>query len=174
MKRVTLVLGAAASLFCMIVYVAAASGQVAAGGSPLFVDKIPSGYRDWMLISVAREEGKLDDIRAVLGNGKATAAFRGGKLPFPEGTGIARLAWSLESSEENDKAFGRHQSFAAGHPKNGIQFMIKDSKKYAATGGWGFGQFDDGEPADRTVLETCFPCHQAGSSRDLVFTRYAP
>ena len=56
---------------------------------------------------MAREEGTLDDIRAILGNDKAIRAFREGKLPFPEGTIIARLAWSYEASEQNNKVFGR-------------------------------------------------------------------
>lgn len=73
-----------------------------------------------------------------------------------------------------NKAVGRSQSFVAGPPKNGVQFMVKDSKKYASTGGWGFAQFDDGKPAGEAALKTCFPCHQAIQARDLVFTRYAP
>ena len=52
--------------------------------------------------------------------------------------------------------------------------MAKDSKKYASTGGWGFGHFNDGKTADEAVLRSCFPCHQALKSRDLVFTRYSP
>jgi hypothetical protein len=53
--------------------------------------------------------------------------------------------------------------------------MIKDSKKYAATGGWGFGHFQDGKPStDEAMMKTCFPCHQQATARDLVFTRYAP
>jgi hypothetical protein len=52
--------------------------------------------------------------------------------------------------------------------------LLKDSKKYAATGGWGFAHFDDGKPVDEAVLKTCFPCHEAVQSRDFVFTRYAP
>jgi len=142
--------------------------------APRFVDRIPGGYRDWRLISVAREEGAINDIRAVLGNDSAIRAYRRGRLPFPEGTMIARLAWSLDPSEENNKVFGRPQSFVAGPPKNGVQFMVKDSKKYAATGGWGFGQFDNGTAASETVLGTCLACHKAVSVRDLVFTRYAP
>jgi hypothetical protein len=61
----------------------------------------------------------------------------------------------------------------AGPPKNGIQFMVKDSRKYASTGGWGFAQFNDGKPADEAVHNTCLPCHQAASARDFVFTHYA-
>jgi hypothetical protein len=138
-----------------------------------FVTEIPAGYRDWKLISVAREEGSIDDIRAVLGNDIAIKAYREGKLPFPEGAIIARLAWSLDSSEENNKVFGKSQSFVAGAPKNGVQFMVKDSIKYAATGGWGYGQFDNGKSVNVTKIGTCFPCHQPVQSRDYIFTRYA-
>jgi len=53
--------------------------------------------------------------------------------------------------------------------------MVKDSKKYAATGGWGYAQFDpDGKPADAKKMATCYPCHQPIQSRDFIFTRYAP
>lgn len=139
-----------------------------------FVTQVPLGYRDWKLVSVAREEGALDDVRAILGNDSAIGAYRAGKLPFPEGTMIVRLAWSLDANEENDKTFGKRQSFVAGAPKNGTQFMLKDSKKFAATGGWGFGQFDDGVPVNVSALKGCFPCHRAVKARDLVFTKYAP
>jgi nitrilase len=136
--------------------------------------KLPPGYRDWRLISVAREEGDLDDIRAVLGNDAAVRAYRVGTSSFPDGAIIARLAWSFDASEENNKSFGRRQSYVAGAPKNGVQFMMKDSKKYASTGGWGFAQFDDGKPADPPALQSCYACHALVKDRDLVFTRYAP
>ena len=97
---------------------------------------------------MAHEEGNLNDLRAVLGNDVAIKAYREGKLPFPDGTIIARLAWRHVPSEENNKVFGRPQSFVAGSPTN-VQFMVKDSKKYASTGGWGFAQFKDGKPARR-------------------------
>jgi hypothetical protein len=140
----------------------------------IFVTNIPPGYRDWTLISVAREEGSLDDIRAILGNDIAVKAYREGTLPFPEGALIARIAWSYDASEENNKTFGKAQSFVAGAPKNGVQFMVKDSKKYAETGGWGYAHFNDGKPADTSFMQSCFPCHDLIKSRDAVFTRYAP
>jgi hypothetical protein len=137
--------------------------------------KLPPGYRDWRLISVAREEGQLDDIRAVLGNDNAIKAYREGTSPFPEGTIIARIAWSYDSSEENNKTFGKKQSFVAGRPKNGVQFMVKDSARYASTGGWGYSQFDDGKPrADKAMLQSCYQCHALIKDRDYVFTKYAP
>jgi hypothetical protein len=75
--------------------------------------------------------------------------------------------------EESSKAFGRLQSFVAGPPKNGVQFMVKNLKKYTSTGGWGFAQFNDGKPADEAVHNTCFSCHEAVKARDFVFARYA-
>ena len=173
MKLTALLLFALSALTGVVAFTAPPSGQ---GDEkvPMFVTRIPPGYRDWRLISVAREEGTLDDIRAVLGNDKAIRSYRGGKLPFPDGTIIARLAWSYDPSDENNKVFGQPQSFVAGHPKNGVQFMVKDSRRYASTGGWGFAHFDGGKSAEEEVLKTCFPCHQAVAGRDLVFTRYAP
>jgi hypothetical protein len=150
-----------------------APGHAEDEASPIFGVRIPPGYRDWRLISVAHEEGNLNDLRAVLGNDVAIKAYREGKLPFPDGAIIARLAWSHVPSEENNKVFGRAQSFVAGSATN-VQFMIKDSKKYPATGGWGFAQFNDGKPADEAVHSNCFSCHEPVKSRDFVFTRYAP
>ena len=134
--------------------------------------KLPAGYRDWKLISVAHEEGDLNDLRAILGNDAATKAYRAGKLPFPDGTIIARLAWRHLPSEENNRAFGRTQSYVAG-PSTNIQFMVKDSRKYASTGGWGFAQFTDGK-SNVIDTEKCFSCHGPAKVRDFVFTSYAP
>jgi hypothetical protein len=157
----------------VVACMATASGESDEEAAPIYGIKLPSGYRDWRLISVAHEEGNLNDLRAILGNDVAIKAYRDGKLPFPDGTIIARLAWSYVPSEENDKVFGRHQSFVAGPPKNGVQFMVKDSKKYASTGGWGFAQFNDGKPADEAVHKTCYSCHEPAKDRDFVFTHYA-
>lgn len=173
MRRITFLLVTTATLSGVFALTAPASRRADEKAAPIFVKTIPDGYRDWRLISVAREEGKLDDIRAILGNDIAINAYREGKLPFPDGAIIARLAWSLDSSEENNKSFGQAQSFVAGAVKNGVQFMVRDSKKYAATGGWGYAHFDDGKPADDAVLNTCFACHQAVKDRDFVFTRYS-
>jgi len=174
LKRIALGIGAISVLAVAFAFVAVVSGQSGANAAPVFVKEIPAAYRDWRLISVAREEGDLDDIRAILGNDIAIKAYRDGTLPFPEGAIIARLAWSFDASEENNRSFGRAQSFVAGHPKNGVQFMVKDSKKFAATGGWGYAHFDDGKPAREAFMQSCYPCHQAIKSRDYVFARYAP
>lgn len=172
-KRIMLSLGAIIMLAAAAAFATLADDHASENAAPVFVKEIPPGYRDWKLISVAHEEGTLNDIRAILGNDVAITAYREGELPFPEGAIIARLAWEYLPSEENNKAFGRRQSFVAGHPTNGVQFMVKDSKKFAATGGWGFAHFNDGVPADDAFMQSCFPCHQAIKPRDLVFTRYS-
>jgi Cytochrome P460 len=176
---------AAAGVAFALALLAPISGHSSGEAAPIYLSKVPAGYRDWKLVSVAHEGGTLNDIRAILGNEKAIKAFRESKLPFPEGTVISRIAWDYVPSEENNKAFAEFaksvgqsppapHSFVAGQPKNGVQFMVKDSKKYAATGGWGFAQFDDGKPAEEKVMKACFPCHQLIKARDDVFTRYSP
>jgi hypothetical protein len=173
MSRIVFVLIAFIALVGTVAYIAPASGLADGEAAPIFGIKIPSGYRDWKLISVAHEEGKLNDLRAILGNDVAIKAYREGKLPFPDGAIIARLAWSYVPSEENNKVFGNAQSFVAG-PATNVQFMVKDSRKYASTGGWGFAQFKDGKPADEALHNTCFACHVPVKTRDFIFTHYAP
>jgi cytochrome c553 len=173
MKRITFWLVTVAALASFVANSRPASGHSDGEAAPIFGVTIPPGYRDWKLISVAHEAGNLNDFRAVLGNDAAIKAYRKEKLPFPDGAIIVRLAWSYVPSEENNKVFGQAQSFVAGAPTN-IQLMVKDSTKYAATGGWGFAQFKDGKPADEAVHKTCFPCHEPGKARDFVFTHYAP
>jgi len=173
-KQIVFLLLAVAAVFIMVVSADPGSGRADEEAAPIFGVTIPSGYRDWRLISVAHEEGDLNDLRAILGNDVAIKAYREGKLPFPDGTIIARLAWNYVPLEESEKAFGRLQSFVAGAPKNGVQFMVKDAKKYASTGGWGFAQFNDGKPADESAHKTCFPCHATVRARDFVFNRYSP
>ena len=171
MKRISILVFAAMA-GCAIAAMLFAARRANNEASPIFGVKIPPGYRDWRVISVAHEAGNNNDLRAILGNDVAIKAYRDGKLPFPDGTIIVRLAWSYVPSEENNKVFGRAQSFVAGPPLN-IQLGVKDSKKCASTGGWGFAQFENGNPADEAVQKTCFPCHALAKARDLVFTRYA-
>ena len=171
MKRIGVQLFVAVTCICASTPFAASGVDEAA--SPIFGVKIPPGYRDWGVISVAHEAGNNNDLRVILGNAAAIEAYREGKLPYPDGTIIARLAWSYVPSEENNKVFGRDQSFVAGPPIN-LQLSVKDSGKYASTGGWGFAQFKDGKPADEAVHKTCFPCHEPAKDRDFVYTRYSP
>jgi hypothetical protein len=135
--------------------------------SPIFGVKLPAGYRQWQLVGVAHESG-LNELRAVLGNAEALKAYRKGTLPFPDGAILVKLAWKHARSTEFPAAF------VPGRPTT-VQVMLKDSKRYAATGGWGFGRFIDGKPVDEAQHRTCLPCHEAHvKDHDLVFTRFAP
>lgn len=173
MKHQNALAMAVTTLVSISAYLVTASGKADENSAPVYVTKIPSGYRDWRLISMAHEEGNLHSAGAVLGNDVAINAYRDGKLPFPDGAIILALHYRDTPSQENNKIFGAEQSFVPGTPTN-IQLEAKDSKKYAATGGWGFGSFDtNGKPAAEAQMKTCAPCH-AKASRDFVFAHYAP
>lgn len=136
--------------------------------SPIYGVTIPDGYRQWELVAPAEEAEPLNEIRAVLGNVVAMKAYREGTLPFPDGTILAKLAWKHVQSPEFESA-------SVPGAATTVQIMVKDSKRYATTGGWGFGRFVDGKPADEAQHRTCFACHEARvRGHDYVFTRYAP
>lgn len=136
--------------------------------SPVFGVSIPEGYRGWQLIAVSHRTDNKDELRAILGNDIIMKAYLAKTLPFPDGSMIAKLAWKREPMKEFAGAW-----MPGVAPR--IEFMVKDSKKYASTGGWGFGRFIDGKPADAAAHQSCFPCHQANvKDHDFVFTRYAP
>jgi hypothetical protein len=169
MKRIAFWVVAVASV---VGSTATTSGSADNEAAPIFGVTIPPGYRDWQLISVTHEEGDFNQLRAQLGNDIAMKAYREGTLPFPDGAIIVALHWKRVASDEDNKAFGKVQAFIAGPPAN-LQVMVKDSKKYAATGGWGFGDFTEGKPADEAKQRTCFHCHEPLKAHDFVFTRYA-
>jgi hypothetical protein len=90
------------------------------------------------------------------------------KAPFQDGTVLAKLGCKRIRSP----GFG-----PASMPGRAttVQFMLKDSEKYGAMGGWSFGRFIHGKPADAAQRQTCFPGHEAlVKGHDFVFTRVAP
>jgi hypothetical protein len=182
MKQVLVVLSAIIGVAAVSADMASAPGHADEEAAPIYGIKIPEGYRDWRLISVKQltgAGGKLKQLRAQLGNDLAIAAFREGKLPFPDGAIIAALHWNEDSSDFDNQALAAGfpdlglQSTFAGAAMN-VQFMVKDSKKYAASGGWGYADFTNGKPGDQALHEKCFPCHLPAKDRDYVFSRYAP
>ena len=184
MRQIALIVVAAtvATVAGVAAYMGSASGQSSEDAAPIYGIKILDGYRDWHLISVKRLTGaqdKFKQLRAELANDIAFKAFRDGTLPFPDGAIIAALHWKEASSDADNKVL------ADGFPGAGLkstfagaalnaQFMVKDSKKYVASGGWGFADFTKGKPGDEALHKTCFPCHVPGKDHDYVFTRYAP
>jgi hypothetical protein len=136
--------------------------------SPIYGIALPDDYRKWELIAPAQEAEPLNELRAVVGNDIAVKAYRDSKLPFPDGTVLVKLAWKHTQSPEFESA-------SIPGAATTVQVMVKDSKKYPASGGWGFGRFIDGKPVDQAQHETCFACHEARvKERDYVFTKWAP
>ncbi|WP_027573342.1 cytochrome P460 family protein [Bradyrhizobium sp. WSM1743] len=136
--------------------------------SPIFGVTIPPGYKQWELIAPAEEAAPLDELRAVVGNQTALDAYQAGKLPFPDGTILVKRAWKRKQS-------GEFASATIPGAATTVQVMVKDSKKYATTGGWGFGRFINGKPVDEAQHRTCFACHDARAKvHDYIFTRLAP
>jgi hypothetical protein len=179
LNRITLLLIGVVALAGAVTFMAAASGQADGESAPIYGVRMPANYREWKLIAVDNllVAGKTDQLRAQLGNDIAIKAFKEGKVPFPDGAIIAAIHWTRVRSEDNINVlagpFPGAQSFVVGSAVN-VQFMVKDSKRYAATGGWGFADFKDGKPGDKALHETCFPCHAPAKDRDYVFTQYAP
>ena len=136
--------------------------------SPIYGVTIPEGYRKWELIAPAEEAAPLDELRVVLGNPAAVKAIENSTQPYPDGTVLVKLAY------KRAPLAGAPTATVPGQPTT-VQVMVKDSRRYASTGGWGFGRFVNGQPADVAQHETCFACHAAHvKDRDYVFTRFAP
>jgi Cytochrome P460 len=183
MKRMIFLLVAVASLAGLLAWKPASGNALEKGSpveaSPIYGVTIPPGYRDWKMIAAAQllVPGKIDQLRAQFGNDIAIRAYKEGTRPFPDGSIIVALHWNRVPSKDNNEVlsgpFPGAQSFIVGSRVN-MQVMVKDSRKYAATGGWGFGDFKDGKPGDEALHKTCFACHEPAKDRDFVFTHYAP
>lgn len=151
-----------------LVTIALAEDPATADASPIYGVTIPPGYKQWELIAPAEEAAPLDELRAVIGNQTALDAYQAGKLPFPDGAILVKRAWKRKQSPEFASATIPGEATT-------VQVMVKDARKYAATGGWGFGRFVNGKPVDEAQHRTCFACHEARvKSRDYVFTKLAP
>ena len=123
------------------------------------------GYKNWEAISTT---DRLDNgtMRVIMGNDVAMKAIREAHInPCPDGTAFAKVAWD----EVTDTAGNVHP----GAFKQ-VEFMIKDSRKYAATDGWGWARWKgtDLKPYGNNAMFTmeCTGCHQPMRNNDFVFT----
>lgn len=131
---------------------------------------VPEGWKNWRLIAVSqRSDG--DTLRGILGNSVAIDAARSGKTnPWPEGTILAKINWKQKTSETFPSATVPDHLIH-------VDFMQKDSQRFAATGGWGFARwlgleqkvYDKGD-----VAQECLGCHGMVKNQDYVFTHPAP
>lgn len=129
----------------------------------------PEGYRNWlhaktMLIQPGHAlENPFQGIHHVYANKDAAEGLKSGK--YKDG---AVLVFDLLNYQEKDKTIQEGERKLVG-------VMLKDAKKYAATGGWGFEGFAGNSKTERLVSDggkSCFECHAAQKDRDYVFSEY--
>jgi hypothetical protein len=138
------------------------------------------GYEDWPVIAISENEGK---IAVIVGNPVMIDAYEAGVpgngKPFPDGAKMAKIHW-----------IPKKQETYPGQPtvpgtQHDADFMVKDSKRFADSGGWGWGAFEYDVASDvfrpATTANTppqandakCgFECHTLVKDRDYVFTEY--
>jgi hypothetical protein len=141
---------------------AAAELPVAPNGITLYPD-----YLSWKVVAPSYR-GDKGHIRVITGNETAVAALKAGKRPLPDGSVLAKVAWKAET----------HPSFPVATEPGAfvqVEFMVKDTRKYKATGGWGFARFvgDDLTPygKDAGFVAECFACHTPVAGNDYLFTK---
>ncbi len=156
--------------------IAAADAQydkwIASAGSAQSVSPAPNGiaflpgYKDWKAIS-STERFDNHTLRQILGNDIAVKAIAENKInPWPDGTAFAKIAW-LQQADANGSV----------HPGAfyQVEFMIRDSKKYAATKGWGWARWRgaDLKPygKDSHFANECVGCHSPLERTNYVFTQ---
>ena len=133
----------------------------------------PKGYRDWTHVKsmvIQPGHGLYDafgGIHHLYANKAALQGYAKGR--FPDG---AVIVFDLLEAKTADHAIQEGARKVVG-------VMHKDSKRYAATGGWGFEGFKGGNPAERAVpaadaAKACFECHQARRENDYVFSATRP
>jgi len=138
------------------------------------------GYEAWQIVSISEDQGL---IAAVLANPVMIKAYEegipGNGKPFPDGSKMAKIHW-------NPKKLETFPSASVPGSQHDVDFMVKDSKRFADSGGWGWGVFDYDAASDTFKVGTLadkppqgndakcgFTCHTIVKTRDYVFTNYA-
>jgi hypothetical protein len=122
-------------------------------------------YKNWKTIS-STERFDNNTMREILGNDVAVKAIAANQInPWPDGTAFAKIAWH---QQPDDKGIIRTGAFFQ------VEFMIRDSKKYASTLGWGWARWrgDNLKPygKDAAFTNECVSCHRPLRSTNYVFT----
>ena len=138
------------------------------------------GYEDWSAIAISENGGV---VAVILGNPTMIDALKAGVAgkgqPFPDGAKMAKIHW-----------IPKRQDAYPGQPtvpdtQHDADFMVKDSKRFADSGGWGYAVFDydtasdtftpgtlAGKPPQGNDAKCGFACHTKVKTRDYVFTDY--
>lgn len=124
---------------------------------PVFGIKMPAGYRDWRLISVAHEEGSLNDLRAILGNDAAIDAYRQGKNEFPDGAIIARLAWDMSHRRKTTRCSAGASPLSPGRPRRAFSSWSRTRRNTPRPGVGGSRSSPTASRLMRPCLERASP-----------------
>ena len=137
------------------------------------------GYEAWQVVSISHN-GTL--LAATVANPVTIKAFEdgipGNGKPFPDGSKMAKIHWNTKKMEAFPTA-------TVPSTQHDVDFMLKDSKRFAESGGWGYGVFEydaesdsfrPGSTADKPPqgndAKCGFACHTSVKTRDYVFTEY--
>jgi len=137
------------------------------------------GYEAWQVVSIS-QDGNL--IAAILANPVMINAYLAGVpgngKPFPDGAKMAKIHW-------NPKKLETFPAATVPGTQHDVDFMVKDSKRFEDSGGWGYAVFDynaasdtftpgtsTGKPPQGNDAKCGFTCHTTVKARDYVFTEY--
>jgi hypothetical protein len=139
--------------------------------------RFPDGFRDWFVVNsmTATKDspvfGNVDGMHLIHVNAKGLAALKkSGPFPYPDGTIFA----------DDVHEFSVKDGATVEGAKKFVTVMVKDAKKYALTGGWGFQVWAGGDPSKPQVpdiahsVQACFVCHTPEKAQDYVFSTYIP
>ena len=138
------------------------------------------GYESWPVISISHNG---DHVAAILGNPEMINAYKAGipgnGKPFPDGAKMVKVHWNAKVDP------GEPGAPTVPGPQHDVDLMVKDSKRFADSGGWGYGTFDYDAASDTFTPGTLkdkppqgndakcgFACHTAVKTKDYVFTDY--
>ena len=131
---------------------------------------LPGGYKNRRIISSSHRTDN-NTLQVILGNDEAIKAAKSGKTnPWPDGSVLAKLVWK-------DAAHEKWPTATIPGKFVHVEFMIKDAKKFSATGGWGFARWLGLEQQpygkDANFVQECYNCHLPVKNNDYVFTEPA-
>ena len=171
----------------MITGVLAIVGSWAFAAQDKYTLKVPGGlsfsefrgYEAWQVVSIS-QDGPL--MAAILANPVMIKAYSAGipgnGKPFPDGSKLAKIHW-------NPKKMETFPAATVPGTQHDVDFMVKDGKRFADSGGWGWAVFDYDAASDTFTPGTLadhppqgndakcgFACHTIVKNRDYVFTEY--
>jgi Cytochrome P460 len=156
----------------LIVAFAAAGPLLAAQSGDAL--KIPGGFKQWYLVHstlITKDTntfGLIPGVHLIYVNATGFDRLKsGGSTPYPEGTMFTDDVREFSSTDDG--------SYLQGTGRKAITLMVKDSKKYASTGGWGFQAWAGGDstkPIATDTVKQCFNCHVPQKAQDFTFSKY--